>query len=363
MRHFILGISRGGEMHDPTQLDVSQLVLDLNNPRGPLAELSNENEAIAFLVEQADVGELVSSIALTGWLNVEPLIVLKDGNIVLEGNRRLAALRLIRDQSLANRLGVSVPSPKHENATPEKVLAIVVEKREDARDYIGFKHINGPFKWDSFAKAKFAADWIDDGVDAKEVARRLGDAHNTVVRLVNGFRVFQQAESEGFSRTDIPGRFSFSHLYTALTRSPYRVFLGLPETTELLERSPVPESRKANLRLLMVWLFGQGDKRALIASQNPDLKRLATVLPSDIARQKLEQSWNLDEAYALVEDRHAAFSSALLSLSSEAKRTAGLIGNYEHSDELLDVARATVKTVRGIEASMVAESESRDVQT
>src|ERR1035438_10451118 len=95
------------------------------------------------------------------------------------------------------------------------------------------KHINGPHKWDALAKARFAADWYknekDKGLTIAKIARRLGDNHDTVVRLVNGMFVLDQAaDAKIYDIQDrYPGkRFGFSHLYTALTRPGYREFLG-----------------------------------------------------------------------------------------------------------------------------------------
>src|SRR6202043_3151603 len=142
---------------------------------------------------------------------------------VLEGNRRLAAIRLLQNPDLAKGTGISVPPISKENLdTLKEVTVYAVANPDQARDFIGFKHINGPHKWDAIAKARFAADWYrkekDSGTTIEKIARRLGDRHDTVVRLVNGMFVLDQAE--GAKIYDIkdrwPGkRFAFSHLYTA----------------------------------------------------------------------------------------------------------------------------------------------------
>ena len=69
--------------------------------------------------------------------------------------------------------------------------------------YIGFKHINGPHRWDALAKARFAATWYrkerKHGLTLEKIAQRLGDRHDTVVRLVNGIFVLDQAEEKRFT--------------------------------------------------------------------------------------------------------------------------------------------------------------------
>lgn len=333
------------------ELEVDTLKLDTDNPRA-YDSFPDQDAAMEELVVSADVSELVQSIALSGWLDMEPLIVLKDENVVLEGNRRLVALRLIRDPPLAKRLGVSIPTTLHENAQPERVRCLIVDSPVAARDYIGFKHINGPFKWDAFAKAKYAASWLDDEGDIDLVARRLGDGHNTVVRLINGFRVYQQAESLGFDKRNIPGRFSFSHLYTALTRPNYRNYLGLPEGTRLLNRDPVAQGHLAELTQVMEWLFGQDSRPSVIRSQNPDLKRLGEVIASTSARGVLTSSLDLDTAHALVEDKVGLFAESVYNLQTEVTKAAARMGGYQADEELLELMDGIVKTVRGIHASM-----------
>jgi hypothetical protein len=135
-----------------------QLRLDLHNPRSPGEAFADEDEALKYLVQNADVAELVTSIRAEGWLDFEPLIVDTHDNIVYEGNRRLAALRLITNAEVRERAGYALPEVENPKVPPANVRVQWVDGRDEARAFIGFKHINGPLKWDALAKAKFAAD-------------------------------------------------------------------------------------------------------------------------------------------------------------------------------------------------------------
>jgi hypothetical protein len=206
------------------------LDFDPNNPRLIEDGIKNPTEAqvILSLADMADLGEIVESIAANGYIDIEPIIAERTGDRwrVLEGNRRLAAIRILENPVLAKGTGISVPEISKENLkTLKEVTVYAVSSPDQARDFIGFKHINGPHKWDAIAKARFAADWYrkekDSGLTIEKIARRLGDRHDTVVRLVNGMFVLDQAEeSKVYDVKDrYPGkRFAFSHLYTALTR-------------------------------------------------------------------------------------------------------------------------------------------------
>lgn len=178
------------------------LHFDRENPRFMDVEFTDEGDIIRQLYEQADVDELIQSILSAGYIDFEPLIVLRIGNIVLEGNRRLAALRLIADETLRKKLKISLPAIDSPKSLPSQVRVLYVDRREDARSFIGFKHINGPFKWDALAKAKYAAKWYESGGDINTISRTLGDNHNTVRRLVNGWFVLQQAIKDGFDQNE-----------------------------------------------------------------------------------------------------------------------------------------------------------------
>lgn len=347
--------------HNDEWLDPASLRLDLKNPRMPDEGFIDEDAALDWLIDEASLDELIQSIASSGWINYEPLIVLKSSSEVIEGNRRLAALRLLSDPERAKRLGVKIPQSIHESAVPDQVRAWVVNDRKDARDFIGFKHINGAFKWDAFSKAKYAAQWLADDGDVTEVSHRLGDTHNTIVRLVNGYKVLRQAENLGFDRRDISGRFAFSHLYTALTRPTYRHYLGLPESTGLLADNPIDEDHRDHLMQMMIWLYGQDNQPAVIRSQNPDLKRLADVLPNRTAVAMLVLEPDLDAAHAQVENKAELFAEAIYALSSTAKAAIALSGNYEGGDRDLEALMANiVRTVRGISVTMQTPEEAHD---
>jgi hypothetical protein len=350
------------------ELPVAELNVDMRNPRMPEQEFADEHEAIEYLVDHADVGELVESIGNSGWVDFEPLIVLDDGsNTVLEGNRRLVALRVIADPAVRDLTGLAIPDPLHEGAKPDSVGVRMVKSRADARDYIGFKHINGAFKWDALAKARYAWEWLKDEPDITvvTVSKRLGDKHRTVSRMVNGYIVLRQAENAGFDRDAIEKKaFYFSHLYTALSTTAVRAYLGLPEpSSELLTDNPVPAESIPRLLDVMRWLYGQGDQPALIRSQNPDLKTLVNVLSHESSTRILESTSSLTDAYAVIEDRAGRFTAAIYELSSSAKSLLGQTSDYDGNVEVFAIAESLEKTVRNIRLAMQAEmTETRAAQ-
>lgn len=83
---------------------VDSLLLDPHNPRLPNAgpQLS-QTDAIAELIKHEKVKDLAKDIADNGYYPTEVLVAVEDSGktIVVEGNRRLAALKLLRNPGIA----------------------------------------------------------------------------------------------------------------------------------------------------------------------------------------------------------------------------------------------------------------------
>ena len=344
----------------------ASLHFDLKNPRTPDHEFTKEDEVLAYLIKHADVDELVTSMQSSNWVDFEPLIVQRSNNTVLEGNRRLAALRLLTCPAVRERLGYKLPNDGSVPRLPEEVRVRWVDDRAEARSFIAFKHINGPFKWDALAKAKYAAIWLDEGEQVTKVAKQIGDTHNTVLRLVNGWRVLEQATKNGFDVDDITARrFNFSHLYTALARPTTRTFLSLPEEpNSQLPKNPVPQENTKQLEELMGWLFGQTkqSRQHVIKSQNPDLNRLVKVLGNNRARAVLVSTKDFARAVELVEPGSSRFEESLAGAASMAEKALGLVSHYDPPEQptLMDTVKGLATTVRDLRDLMRKKSADGD---
>ena len=345
---------------------VEWLVLDQRNPRlVSVGGGTTDVGIIAQLYRAGDLGELLQSIATNGYLDIEPLVVLKkDGHlIVLEGNRRLAAIHLFREPNLAaevfkrERTKITLPDISDQyRSTLDHVSVYRVANREDARSYIGFKHINGAAKWESYAKAKFAADWYrGDGVSLTDIAGRIGDNHDTIKRMVNAIYVLEQAESAKiFQIADRASpRFNFSHLYTALSRAPYMQFLGLDAAWSSYDPSPdpVPNKRLDCLCEVLRWLYGSQKESIdpVVQSQNPDIKHLGEVLASVEGLTVLRTTGSLSEAHASTQPADRKFSEALLRARREVREASNSLRGFDGRDEaLVGIAEDISETAQAI---------------
>lgn len=329
----------------------SELVLDWKNPR--LAEFGfkkpeDNDEVFKVLWEHMALEEIVFSIVAHGFFSTEPLIALREGNIVLEGNRRLAAVQIVLDPSLVeNKLDQTVLdriTPDIQNEL-KKLPVIYVDDRKEAWRFIGFKHINGPTQWNSFAKAQYITQIKKEfNIPLSEIAFQVGDTHKTVQKLYEGMKVIEQAEDmKVFDREDVKGRrLFFSHLYTGLQYDGYRSFIKIRDVSEESDQ-PVPEERKNELGELLLWFYGsrKRDVTPLIKSQNPDLKKLEQIIRNDSALAAIRADQPLEYAYELSMPKNKLFEDSLYaSQRSLQKAWSFIIEGYDGNDKMLEVSRS-----------------------
>jgi hypothetical protein len=271
------------------------------------------------------VEEIVLSIKASGFFDNEPLIAIRENkkNVVIEGNRRLAAVKCILHPEYADSIGFNknlLTVTAEVKATLKEIPVIFVAERKEAWKFIGFKHINGPAKWGSYAKAQYISQIKNDfGISLEEIASQIGDTNKTVQKLYQGLQVIEQAESlNKFDRSDIIApRLYFSHLYTGLNYEGFKDFLSLKDVPEDT-KNPVPPEKYENLGDLLVWLYGSKNKEVqpIIQSQNPDLRHLDEVIKKKEAVLALRDGVSLIQAYEISQPKDKTFEQNLL----EAKR-------------------------------------------
>ena len=340
-------------------IPVSQLRLDLENPR--LAWRVNgdhQDDLVKIFWTEMAVDEVAWSIAENGFFRLEPLHVTIENPheteptrqvfVVVEGNRRLAAVLLLRDERLRRKVG-AIDLPQ---ITPERrdgldtIPAIVCESKESLWTTIGFRHINGIKPWDSFSKAKYAAEVHEKyGVSLDVIAQKIGDRNVTVKRLYRGFMVLEQAEAQGvFNKEDrARNRFYFSHLYTAVDYPEFQEFLGI-NAQDSLRRDPVPGANLGQLEEMMIWLYGKRSAGIdpVVQTQNPDLNTLRRVVAKPEALSVLRRTHRLEVAYEVAIGDKQRFWGSLTTAKVELQNakatvTTGYAGELDLFDIMLDI--------------------------
>ncbi len=353
-------------------INTEDLSFDFKNPRMVEFDLSGRNseeDMIKLLWETMDVREVLMSIATSGFFPHEPVICVEESgkNVVIEGNRRLAAVKILQNPDQFKELAPKVPTlDKNKHLNLDK-LPVVFSTRQGAWQYLGFKHVNGPAKWTSYAKSQYIADVHRNfGVPLKEIAKQIGDTHKTAQRLYRGLMIIEQAESmKVFAREDRWHRhFSISHLYTGIDYDGMSEFIGIKSESEEAEE-PVPTEKRAELEELFLWLYGSKKKeiQPLIRSQNPDLRKLDRVMGNKEALGALRSHNNLDLAYEQCYSPYHIFETSLY----EAKRAlekaqSKLSTGYEPSSKLLATAHMITEIADDLYEAMLRKQHPKKRQ-
>lgn len=341
------------------KIPIQQLQLDPKNPR--LASLSmfegtrhpTQKELLEMLWTEMAVNEVAASIAANGYLPTEPLFIIPDPKnpqeldeakktyIIIEGNRRFAAVLLLCDAKLRKQIrATNIPEISPQAIQDLQTLpATIYPDRQSLWPYLGFRHINGPQKWDSFSKAQYVARVYEEyNVPLAEIAEKIGDYHSTVLRFYRGYTILRQAEEQTtFNREDrAVNRFSFSHLYTAVSYKEFQDFLGIDAENSLI-KDPVPRSNLDSLNELMIWLYGKKSAKIepVVKKQDPDLNTLREVISKPESLSALRSGYSLERAYTIRIGDRGTFRNALTSAKIELQKAKSTVTTgYQGEDDL-----------------------------
>lgn len=254
-----------------SESDVSQLHLDLENPRLP-DSWNGKSEAELFPLMEAtyDPISIARSIAEYGYFSSEPMIVLPraaGGYTVLEGNRRLVALRGLTDTSI--RQSFESPGEWDELAKSDKVPAAIptveVDSWETAAPIIGYRHISGIQQWDPYAKARFIARLLDDNDKSfQEAAQLVGEEVGDVKGAYRNFHIAKQArEDMKLDTSDVES--GFGVFTRAMTSAGIREHIGAPQPRSVQKgQKPLDSGKSAEIAETISWIFGSKTEEPVI---------------------------------------------------------------------------------------------------
>ena len=354
-------------LQDPIRINyvrLDRLLLDSENPRfAGLSKTATEQEILSKLQKEMHLDELIDSFEKNGFYNTEPLLVIKskkqnDKFVVVEGNRRLAAIKTLLKS------GKNIAATLKTQLT-EQIPIAIYPNRQSLWTYLGFRHINGPQEWDSYSKAVYALGVHRDyKIPIEKLAEKIGDRHLTVVKMCNGLRVLEQAEKSGYFKAEEVElrRFYFSHLYTILGYDNTRKFLGIRnKQKEIFSESPVPKKNLNNLKLLLEFLFGSkdGQKKSVIKSQNPDLKYLDDVFGHKPAVNYLKENSQeysaLENALAYTDTEDYKLEDFVFRALNNLRKTAGYLNRYKGNEEVYKQMEEIVQVAKEVLDQMKAK--------
>ena len=363
---------------------VENLRLDSRNPR--LARVlrdASQEELLKALHQSHDLEPLILSFAQSGYFTQEPLIgvqekdILGDGEaqqeegpdkgeaqensspdgrvfIVVEGNRRLAALKILLFDWAQKAVGVS-NLPDIDDSIRSRLNPVPVKEydsREDVIPYLGVRHIRGSKDWEALAKARYVEDLKDAGYSLRAIARLVGDRGDVVRRWLLTLYVLDQANSVSETPWDEAfNEFKFSWLYTSLGYARIRQYLGLQEASrQNPEPNPIGDDFTCSLIEHMQDLYGPppGDSTKAAVPESRDIRRLAAVYASTEALDILRGGGALADAYSRSSGEHEELRDHLRQANVSLERANSMAHRHKEDADAIRRAEQAAGTANNI---------------
>ncbi len=227
------------EVREPKPIKIGSLYLDPKNSRIPPEKRdSQQRQLLHALLESEDVVGLAKGIATSGLFPNERLVVMADGRrfIVLEGNRRLAAAKLLINPDLApTELLVKrfrALSQKADTAALLRLKVVVVPNRLAAAAMIASAHIGASKRrWSSLQQARFYSEMLAEGQELSDIADECRTSLANVksfLRMESLHRMATKLEYPSSTRAKIEdSQFNLTTLERFVASTSGRKFLGI----------------------------------------------------------------------------------------------------------------------------------------
>lgn len=294
---------------------IDNLFLDPNNPRfvSPEWEYISEDNITNQAIQDSIAGKLISgfgieklasNIRINGFLKIDRVVVKKingteDQYVVLEGNRRICAAKMIYDFSKTNS---ELPADVVDSVTNIECLEYIGSDAKAAWIFQGLRHISGITDWPPFNKAKLLVEQMEnDNLTLTQVGERFGITAYAAGQWTRGFRAFQQAaeDSDFIHELDIKSYPYFQEIFG-------RSSSGVREWLEWDEKERTFKN-VLNLDEFISWLypredeesdaFGSWDKRHLRIRD--DLRTLSYLIKESPNHfEEFRRTKNLENCYA-----------------------------------------------------------------
>ncbi len=308
---------------------VALLDLDQENARLPEDLTDRSQPALLRYFDAAyDLEELAWSMAEKGYFPEEPLLTITspgDENrlVVVEGNRRLATLKLLTDPDARQVVGKSFWNEMAELAADkplQKVPTRNYDSREALLDFLGFRHVSGLLQWTADAKARFVHRLVTQyGYTFERAARVIGSRRDAIRRQFVAWRALEEARANGVDVS--PAVQHFGVFFRALQNPAIRGYLEMQGWTDGDEHLLDPLSPTGVERVGELLGFVFGKRRVLKESRQLD--ELGRVLANPAAYAMLRDQRDLALAsQELPADRDAVYTAIRLAYRNAARANA-----------------------------------------
>ncbi len=336
--------------------ELEELHLDAQNPRlgrGRVKKGLSQDDVLSIMQDWT-LEELATSFCESGFWPQEALIVVReklgkaDALVVVEGNRRLAALKLIAravagegTSKTWSQVIEGVP-PKRLRGLREKIPYMLMPDRQSVKSYLGFRHVTGIKEWNPAEKAQFIAGLIEqDQLTYDEVRKRIGSKLPTVRQNYISYKLLLQMEQheEDFDVEKVEERFSV--LYLSLRTEGAQTYLNIDIAADpKAARRPVPPDHLKQLAKFARWLFGD-EKREPLFTDSRKVDEFGRILSSTSAVEYLERTEkpSFDVARRMAGVAETEVATHIETAADEAEEALRAAHHHKNSRRIADATR------------------------
>ena len=315
------------------------LRLDRQNPRlaqYDLSDVQTEDKLTTFIYEYLAGKNLAASITAGGYFPQEPLTVTHEHGhtVVLDGNRRVAALRTL--------INTSAPElPPDIRDSLQEIPAYVTDRESHWRHALK-THVQPPLAWSTYARGHFIQKLHQDRhITPEQITAQVFNRQSEPAYYMESIQVLQQAEAtQPFHRNQVHTHFSITWLHSALKEPNIREFIGLTRTP-LFKENPVPAEKQENLAELLGWLYGTAPSQPnIVHNHDNDLSDLNRILAHPKALEQLRETRKIHPATELIGTPETKLENALWKARQELHRAGAALADAKNvSPHLLGQAR------------------------
>lgn len=285
-------------------LPIDELHFDPENPRLPdRLKGAADQQVLEYLLLECGLVELMLSIGEKGYFSGEPLLVVSrtsGGYTVVEGNRRLGALKLLASDGLApvkpNEVRQARETTRHK---PKSVPTLQFNARSDILSYLGYRHITGIKEWGPLAKARYLRQLRDlqgqnDAEAHKALARDIGSKATNVAKLLTGLTLLDRARDLGIlnelrrSEDEV----DFSLLTTGIGWEAIQKFIGLEGVTDVHALN----LKEREFKEFFKWVFDKRERTHSVLGESRNFPALARIVQNARALESLRRGEPLTTA-------------------------------------------------------------------
>lgn len=338
---------------DIVKAPVEQLLLDEENPRLPESLSPRTQQALLkWMANEYNTVEVARSMALYGYFDSEPLIAIRKGKqlIVVEGNRRLTAIKLLMDDVLRRSLDLEEIDEWDDLASEieiEHLIPVhVAASRREVAPIIGYRHIAGIEPWEPWAKARFIAKQVEDEKESfADVATIVGEKESDVRAQYRNYRVAIDAEKVlKVSSARVKAQFGF--FTRAMNSVGLREHIGAPAPSQVKRGKKVLRTqKKKEVEEVFSWLFGD-DKRGPVIKESRQISALGDAVASPEALKVLRNTRNLEDAMMASGGVKARLLKSLRSAAQLLERAELDIAKFAKNAEVIAAREECEKALR-----------------